>query len=859
MVDVRQRTTIGNRFRFLVRVLGLTGLVAAVVGAVLLSTVPTGLPAWSESAARSPMEWLAAAANWVAGSVQWLWDTAQTGPDTVTRLAAGVLLGGLAAIAVWLVVELLGALFLVTGRRTAVGLNTYLQIGLAAALLLIVNAYSFVNYQRYDLTRDRQFTLPESVVERLRTFSPSAPTDIVVLQLHKTAGSLSDKPDALDFAAERKVVEKVRDLVDQLRELGPRFRVTVLDVEEEGYEDRLDALTKNAPELRRAIEGAPENSIFFHADRRVQRMSFSDFYLLDRSASQQEVNGRKRISNLVLIPQGVESFARKVESVGEKRPTVGLAVIHPVLTTQDDFDEYTAQGLRRSLEANGFEVRDIILKRWGRGNPTPAAYTFDEYELDRVEGRYNLLTLMAQNRESLIKQLSTALEAVAKTQTTADAAKVLQPFVRGRIEDEDDVKQVVASIKRAVEEFQEDAEEIQEALAKAAPRYQEVLKNERAYEARRSTDVKARFAAAVADCDILIIPRMTVMDIPRRHVIESWLYNLSDEQAEVIRDFIAAGKPVLALFGPIKVGQSGPGAEPEPDPVEQLFTRLGIEFGGQTIMYQVEAEAAAERQEETLGGGSVPLPPLVFDIQKEGRAPNPIAAAFLTTARAVDFQLDVNKSGFRPVYVSPAVLATHTFNPIIAETTRDAWNEERPIAERDYVPKYEPTKLDDPKRGTRDEERRGPFPVGVSVEVPVPAEWLEPKLAAAQAAAAVGGGAFAPGGLAVPTLDPAKFKAAVPPERQPDPPTVRIVALGHGGLFVGNRLEPAREKLLLHTLNWQLRRDDRLPTATQATWQYPRVELTPQQHTLWRWGTFLGLPLLCAYFGLIVLMVRKVR
>src|SRR5438105_1219406 len=149
MADVRQRTTLGNLFRFLVRVLGLTGLVAAAGGAVLLSTAPTDLPGWAAPASHSPAEWATAAGNWA--------------------------------------------------------------------------------------------------------------------------------PDAGDFAAERKVVEKVRDLVDQLRELGPRFKVTVLDVEEEGYEDRLAALTRDAPELRAAIDAAPENSIFFHAAGRVQRMSFGEF------------------------------------------------------------------------------------------------------------------------------------------------------------------------------------------------------------------------------------------------------------------------------------------------------------------------------------------------------------------------------------------------------------------------------------------------------------------------------------------------------------------------------------------------------------------------------------------------------
>src|SRR5438105_6836899 len=277
MADVRQRTTLGNLFRFLVRVLGLTGLVAAAGGAVLLSTAPTDLPGWAAPASHSPAEWATAAGNWAADAGRWLWDTAQAGPDRFTQVAAAVLLGGLAAVALWLLVELLGALFLVTGRRTAVGVNTYLQVALAAALLVVVNAYSFAHYKRCDLTRDRQFTLPESATERLRTFSPSRPTDIVVLQLHKTAGALAEKPDALDFAAERKVVEKVRDLVDQLRELGPRFKVTVLDVEEEGYEDRLAALTRDAPELRAAIDSAPENSIFFHAAGRVQRMSFGEF------------------------------------------------------------------------------------------------------------------------------------------------------------------------------------------------------------------------------------------------------------------------------------------------------------------------------------------------------------------------------------------------------------------------------------------------------------------------------------------------------------------------------------------------------------------------------------------------------
>lgn len=855
MADSRQRTTIGNRFRFLMRFLGLTGLVATVVGLVLLSTVPVDVPTLADTTGKPILERVTAAGQWVGKTAEWLWKQTTSHPDLFTKIASGTLLGGIAGLLLWALTELLGAMFLVTGRRTAVGLNSYLQIGLAIALLVIVNAYSFYHFQRFDCTQDQQFTLPDEVITRLQAFTPNSPVDVVVLQLHKTAGAMSDKPDALDFAAERKVVEKVRDLVDQLRDLGPRFKVTVLDVEEENYQDRLETLTQDAPTLRAAIENAPENSIFFHADRRVQRMSFSEFYLLDKTASQKEIDGRKRVQNLVLIPQGVETFARKIESLGEKQPRVGLAVIHPVLTTQDDFDEYTAQGLRRSLEANGFAVQDIILKRWGRGAPTPASYTFEEYELDRIEGRYFLLSQVSQLLNRQITQLTEVTSKARAAQNMAEAAAVLQPLVRGKIETQAQVDDVLLQITLGLEDLRFEADEVKEALAKVAPQYQELLKNETAYEARRGSDVKTKFASAVAECDILIIPRMTVMDIARRGVIESWLYNLSADQADVVREFIAAGKPVLAMFGPIKVGQGGPGAEPEPDPVEELFARLGVEFGNQTLVYDVEAQAAAERQDEVLGGGgSVDIPGLVFDLTPpEGKAPNPIAQAFSTAARSVDANLKVKKSGFRPIYLNPRVASAQPFHTVIAESTKDAWNEERPVGEG-YVPKFDPAKLDDPKKGTRDEERRGPFPVAQAMEVPIPAEWLDKsakdeqeKLASASellAGAAVGEL------VRTPTIFPMAGK---------DDTRVRIVTVGNGGLFVGKKLEPAYERLLLDTLNWQLKREDRLPRQTGTVWSYPRTELTQQQYTLWRWGGFLGLPLLCAYFGLIMLMFRRVR
>src|SRR5207244_2748696 len=107
---------------------------------------------------------------------------------------------------------------------------------LAAALVAVVNAFSFAHYLRFDWTRQKLFTMPAAIEKQLRQLRSDAPTKIVLHQRHSTFGQ-AEKPDSYDAAAERKVVEKVRDLVDQFQELGPRFQVDVLDVQEEDYQN----------------------------------------------------------------------------------------------------------------------------------------------------------------------------------------------------------------------------------------------------------------------------------------------------------------------------------------------------------------------------------------------------------------------------------------------------------------------------------------------------------------------------------------------------------------------------------------------------------------------------------------------
>src|SRR5262249_48228123 len=158
-----------------------------------------------------------------------------------------------------LLVEIIIMLGSTAGRRSAVGLHAVIQVSLAVVLLAGINLYSYRHYLRFDWTSNQQFTLPADIQEQLSKLRNDEETTIVVYQRHKTFGQLTDKPDAYDYAAERKVVDKVKDLVDQFRELGPHFRVVVLDVEEEGYNDKLTALTASNKDLREAIDSAPEN------------------------------------------------------------------------------------------------------------------------------------------------------------------------------------------------------------------------------------------------------------------------------------------------------------------------------------------------------------------------------------------------------------------------------------------------------------------------------------------------------------------------------------------------------------------------------------------------------------------------
>src|SRR5262249_32771470 len=183
-----------------------------------------------------------------------------------------------------------------------------------------------------------------------------------------------------------------------------------------GYEQKLARMTTGAPALKSALEAAPENSIFFYAQRMVdkkadgtvdvresvQRLSFNDFYQLDKTASQ-KADGDK--GNLVLLPQGVEPFARRVLAIEEKKPKVGIAVIHEWLTTQG-LEEFSMAGVRKALTMQGLDIVDLVLKKkWdGASEPEPAAHTYEESKAERLEEEvaevdFNLTNLQVSRRQ----------------------------------------------------------------------------------------------------------------------------------------------------------------------------------------------------------------------------------------------------------------------------------------------------------------------------------------------------------------------------------------------------------------------------------------------------------------------------
>jgi hypothetical protein len=829
--DIRRPGLLWSRLHFFLRFLGLTGAVCAMVGLVLLE----------------PTDWRAIQ-DIVVNTVT---NPAVPAPDA-KEIGSHLLTWGVASVALALLVEALVVLFGVAGRRSAFGFNAVLQAAMAAALLVGINWWSFDHPLRFDCTRDRLFTLPADLGDRLRELDAKGKTTVVVYQRHKTFGALTDKPDRFDYAAERKVVEKLKDLVALLREVGPQLSVEELDVEQEGFDDKLKKLTEHAPELRKAIENAPENSIFIsnragldhesQTPEYVQQMSFNELYQLDKEKSREDNHER---GNLVLLGQGekgrgIRPFVRKVLNLEQRAPRVGVLTIHQILTTEGPEPSLTLAGLRKALTSHGFEVKDVVLKKgWGRGFPEAAADTFDESRLDELESDL-------EDVEDDVKGLTGEVKVL--TEQVKDMAPKSGENVTKRLEELSEkyrrqlggVKLTVRIREQVLNLLKTQLAATEEELATKTKERDRLrgerdkLDIDRITEARRLTDVKAKLAYALADCDVLFIPRLTRM-ASSGELIEPRLYNLDPGQVSAIKDFLKSGKPIFACLGPINeraMSRMPPGAPPGgPDGLENLLGDLGIRLPRQTILYPSDGKALAERRQNLLRPPTaVDVPPVDFDskadaiatpwlVKKEELYPNPLHEGLRVTANSVGTTFNLRVRFPRPIYYEPSAGKKPDYEPAFL-ISPVGWNEDQPFATADRRPRFTPPSPTDPNNGTIEAKRRGQFPIGVAVEAPLPEDWGKDV----------------------------KGKK------------VRVAAIGQGEVLVGADLRPPQERLLLQTVNWLLGRDDYLPS-DEHPWSYPRLPLTPDDsnHKLWLWGTRLGLPVLFAYLGFVVLLFRRLR
>src|SRR5262249_40374237 len=155
-------------------------------------------------------------------------------------------------------------------------------------------------------------------------------------------------------------------------------------------------------------------------------------------------------------------------------------------------------------------------------------------------------------------------------------------------------------------------------------------------------------------------------------------------------------------------------------------------------LFNSESKSFAERRTGFLSaGGKVKVPPLDFMADGAASRPfarleatteqakpvNPLRAAMRIVAESSAADLDLSARAPRPVSLDLDKARVLPYEPEFLLTSKESWNDDNPFPSREHTPRPETSKSDDPARGTPDEKRRGPFAVGIAVEVPVSEKW----------------------------------------------------------------------------------------------------------------------------------------
>src|SRR5262249_20535739 len=191
------------------------------------------------------------------------------------------------------------------------------------------------------------------------------------------------------------------------------------------------------------------------------------------------------------------------------------------------------------------------------------------------------------------------------------------------------------------------------------------LKVENLEEQKRISDVKEKLTRLLADCDLLVVPRVTLLDLAKKELVPNRVHRFNDAQFAALQEFLKKGKPVMFLLGPPNEPKRAFDiSDLEPDQVEQARDEMGFKIPPQTVIFDSELKSFAQRRGSFLiaGVAKADIPPVQFDWQRlvtpgkrttlQGAGPHPIRASvrLMSKSQGTDKDLAYKLRHDRPVY-----------------------------------------------------------------------------------------------------------------------------------------------------------------------------------------------------------------
>src|SRR5262249_44214337 len=273
-----------------------------------------------------------------------------------------------------------------------------------------------------------------------------------------------------------------------------------------------------------------------------------------------------------------------------------------------------------------------------------------------------------------------------------------QPITRISSEDR---QQNLSRLEPALDDFKQELARKEEKEKLLTRELEQLQSDERVMEGQHQPDVKRKLEGLLDECDLLIVPRITLLDTANDMLVPNWAHQLDEAQVAAIKDYLKKGKPVLFCFGPINEpgdprDPSGRKPPPTPDALENLVSELGLHFALQTVLYDAESDAYAQSQVMSFGrGGSEDIPPLMFTDESgtvrtlnpgaRPISPNPIADSMKLTSRSAGKKLELKMRYPRPITYQ-SLRAPAAFESAFLFTPSATWNDDDPFPTEDRIP-----------------------------------------------------------------------------------------------------------------------------------------------------------------------------